>query len=180
MNTTKYLTIGVLTFVGMLVIGMFSSCINLYNQEVQLRNQIEAKQTENRSNFDNMWKKIKQATNVSDKYKDGLQEVMLAYTTGRQDKSDKMLMKWGAEAVPNFDSSLYKQLMNIVVSSRDDFTMNQKELIDLNRTHDTLLSTFPNNMFFSMLGIKKINIQVVTSTKTEETFKTGLDDDVEL
>ena len=68
--------------------------------------------------------------------------------------------------------------MNIIVASRDDFNLNQKELLDLNREHDTLLDTFPNNIFYRVMGVQKIKVTTVTSTKTEETFNSGLDDEV--
>lgn len=178
MSKGFYAGIGVLVVAVVLGGSLISTGVSLYNQEVALKNQIEAKQTENKANFDNMWKKIKQATNVSDDYKNGLAEVVKAYTEGRKDTSENMLMKWGAEAVPNFDSSVYKQLMNIIVASRDDFTLNQKELLDLNREHDTLLDTFPNNIFYRIMGVQKIKVTTVTSTRTEETFNTGLDDEV--
>lgn len=179
-NKKKYLKFGIIIFAVILVTGLIGKFIGLYNTEIALRNQIIAKQTDNQSSFDNMWKKIKQAANVSDKYKDGFKEVLEAYTTGRQDASSQMLMKWGNEAVPNLDSSVYKQINNIIVASRDDFTANQRELIDLNREHDILLDTFPNNICFKIMGIKKIDIKVVTSTKTDEAFETRKDDDIEL
>lgn len=179
-NYTRYICIGILTFIVVTLSCFLLRGIGLYNQEIRLRNQIEAKQTENMSNFDNMWKKIKQSANVADKYKEGLREVLESYTYGRSDKSENMLMKWGAEAVPNFDSSIYKQLNNIIVSSRDDFTMNQKELIDLKRAHDSLLNTFPNNIYFKILKTKTIEIKVITSTKTETVFETEKDDEVNL
>ena len=178
MNKGFYVGIGILTVALVLGGSIISTGISLYNQEIALKNQIEAKQTENKANFDNMWKKIKQTTNVSDEYKTGLVEVVKAYTEGRKDTSENMLMKWGAEAVPNFDSSIYKQLMNIIVASRDDFTLNQKELLDLNREHDTLIDTFPNNVFYRVMGVQKIKVTTVTSTRTEETFKSGIDDEV--
>lgn len=176
----KYTLIGILAFLVVAGFSVVGTGINLYNQEVQLRNQIVAKQEENKSNFDNMWKKIKQSTNVSDKYKDGLKEVLAAYTDGRKKESSQLLMDWTKEAIPTFDSSIYKQLNNIIVSSRDDFTLNQKELIDLNRQHDVLLDKFPNNIYYRIMGINKINITVVTSTKTDKAFEVGKDDDVEL
>ena len=180
MNCKKYTIIGIATFIAICFVTLFGNIIGLYNQEVSLRNKIEAKQTENMSNFDNMWKKIKQSTNVADKYKDGLKEVLEVYTLGRSDKSDNMLMKWGAEAVPNFDSTIYKQLNNIIVASRDDFALNQRELIDLKRAHDNLITVFPNNIVFALFKVEKIDIKVVTSTKTQETFDTQLDDEVQL
>ena len=176
----KYILIAILSFLIVTSASVVGKGISLYNQELVLRKQITAKQLDNTSQFDNMWKKIKQSTNVTDKYKDGLKEVLAVYTDGRSEGSENMLMKWGAEAVPNFDSSIYKQLNNIIVASRDDFTMKQKELIDLKREHDTLISTFPNNLYYRVLGVTPIDVKVVTSTKTEQTFETGKDDEVEL
>ena len=176
----KYTLIGILVLVILFGFGIFSKGVGLYNQEINLKKKIEAKQDENKAIFDNTWKKIKQATNVTDKYKEGFAEVLKAYTSGREVESEQLLVNWTKEAVPNFDSSLYKQLMNIIVSSRDDFTLNQKQLIDLNREHDVLLETFPNNLFYHFLGAKKINITVVTSTKSEEAFETGKEDNIEL
>lgn len=176
----KYVGIAILVFLIVSTFSVIGTGIGLYNQEMQLRKQITAKQTENTSNFDNMWKKIKQSANVADKYKDGLKEVLAVYTEGRTEGSENMLMKWGAEAVPNFDSSIYKQLNNIIVASRDDFTMNQKELIDLKREHDTLINKFPNVIYYRIMGVNEIDIKVVTSSKTETTFETGKDDEVEL
>ena len=56
----------------------------------------------------------------------------------------------------------------------------EKELIDLKREHDTLINRFPNNLYYRVLGVTPIDVKVVTSTKTEQTFETGKDDEVEL
>jgi len=89
-------------------------------------------------------------------------------------------MRWVQESVPNVDLSVYKNLQNIIVGSRDSFTMRQKELLDLKREHDKLLRSFPSNILFGMLGIKEMSVTIITSSKTQEAFKTGKDDDVEL
>lgn len=176
----KTILVGFLVVLVIVVFTTIGSVSDLYNKEITLRNQIMAKQQENKSDFDNMWKKIKQVSGVSDKYKDGFAEILTSYTSGRKSESKNMMMQWGNEAVPNFDSSMYKQLNNIIVSSRDDFTLSQKQLIDLNRAHDNLLDTFPNNIIFHILGTKKIEIKVITSTKTESSFDSGKDDDLSL
>lgn len=176
----KTILVGLVVLLLTVGFTLGGNVVNLYNQEITLRNQILAKQQENQTDFDNMWKKIKQVSNVSDKYKEGFAEILTAYTSGRKSDSKNMMMQWGNEAVPNFDNSMLKELNNVIVSSRDDFTVSQKQLIDLNRTHDNLLDTFPNNIIFRMLGVKKIDIKVVTSTRTGNSFKTGKDDDVSL
>lgn len=172
--------LGLLVFISIAIFTIISKGVGLYNQEVTLRNQIVAQQKVNQTVFDNMWKTIKQTTNVSDKYKKDFVDVLTAYTEGRNGDNKQLLMKWGNEAVPQFDSSMYKQINNVISANRADFMESQEVLIDLNRTHDNLLDTFPNNIYFKVMGIKKIDITVVTSSKTEETFKTGKEDNVDL
>jgi len=69
---------------------------------------------------------------------------------------------------------------NIIASSRDSWTMRQKELIDLSREHNKLLGLFPGSLVFSILGRKPIDITIVTSSKTEKAFETGKDDDTKV
>ena len=166
-----------------LLIGAFAVVgkgISVYNTNVDYSTKIEAKQEANKANFDTMWKKIKQVSQVSDKYKDGLAEVLAKYTAERKVESDQLLMNWIKEAVPQFDSSIYKQINNIVVSSRDDFYNNQVILIDLSRAQQAFIKKFPNNVFCAFLHIEPTKIQTVTSSVTTEAFETGEENDIKL
>lgn len=176
----KELGIGILTIVFVMCLALFGKGVSVYNTHVDLKTQIEAKQKANEVVFDNMWKKINQTVQVSDKYKDGLKDVLLAYTTGRNKGDNQLLMDWTKEAVPTFDSSIYKQINNVITGSRDDFTKNQEILIDLSRQHNQFIQVFPNNVFCSILGITPIEIKTVTSTVTEKTFETGKEEDIKL
>lgn len=173
-------------FIGLLVvillggIAIFGKGISVYNTNVDLSTKIEAKQKANEANFDIMWKKISQVSQVSDKYKDGLKEVLISYTAERKTESNQLLMNWIKEAVPQFDSSIYKQINNIVVSSRDDFYKNQAILIDLSREQQNFIKKFPNNVFCNILGIKPTEIKIVTSTQTDKAFESGKEDDIKL
>ena len=106
--------------------------------------------------------------------------MLVSYTEGRSKDSDNLLMDWTKEAVPNFDSSIYKQINNVIVASRDDFTKNQKILLDLSRQHNKFIQTFPNNIYCLILNIKEIPVQIVTSTKTQQAFSVGKEDDIKL
>lgn len=172
--------IGLLIVILLGGICIFSQGVSVYNTHIDLKTKIEAQQKSNEANFDAMWKKINQVAQVSDKYKDGLKEVLLSYTSGRKKESDQLLMDWTKEAVPTFDSSIYKQINNVIVGSRDDFYNNQKILIDLSRQHNQFIQKFPNNLFCGILNIKEIEIKVVTSSNTEKAFETGKEDDIKL
>ncbi len=127
-----------------------------------------------------MWKTIAQTAQVTDAQKNALKEIFVAHAQARAVESKNLLMAWIKESIPNVDTSTFNKLMAIIVGARDRFTMRQKELIDLKREHDILLDKFPSSMILSMLGRQKIEITVVTSTRTEDAFKTGKDDDVDV
>lgn len=179
-NTTKYVLTGIATFILVSAGILAFWAIDLINAEVSLHNKIIAQQEANKAEFDNMKKKIKQNTAVSDKYKDGLIEVLTAYTEGRHTDGEKLFMKWSNEAVPVLDSEMYQQLSNIITSSRDKFTSDQKQLLDLQREYNVLVNTFPNSLLFKAKGVDKIEVIVVTSTETDKAFESGKDDDTGL
>lgn len=163
---------------------VFASCAVSYkNQEAGLRNAITAKQKDNTSEYDNMWKKISQSAQISEKDREGLKDIFVSHAQARTTggSQDGSLMKWVTESVPNIDSSIMKNLMNIVTSSRDSWTQRQKEILDLKRTHDNLIDKWPSGMFIAWFGNnQKIDVQIVTSSKTEEAFRTGKDDDTDV
>jgi hypothetical protein len=179
MTTTKLVLIGIAVFGLIFVFSLFLYGVSVNNKEVRLRNTITAKQKDNNSEYDNMWKKISQVAQVTDAQKDALKEILVSHAKARSgDDSKNLIMKWVQESIPNVDQSTYKTLMNVITSSRDSFTMRQKELLDLKREHDNLLDTFPSGTFLAMFGKQKIEVVIITSSRTEEAFKTGKDDDV--
>jgi hypothetical protein len=149
------------------------------NKETRLRNQITAKQTDNTSEYDNLWKKLSQSAQVTDTQKEALREIIVGNAQARKSGGGS-LATMVHEAVPMVDTSTFNNLLNIVTSSRDAWTMRQKELIDLKREHDNIIDLFPSNLICMVLGRQKIDIKIVTSSRTGEAFKTGKDDDVDL
>lgn len=172
------LGLGVLLILGV----MFAFwAIGVSNAEKTLFQTGKAAQHDNEVVFDNTWKKISTEAAVTEKYKDGFKDIYVGMMNGRYgndgNAGKETLMKWIQESNPTFDTSLYTKLMNTIEGSRDEFTMNQKKLIDIDRQHKTMRITFPNSLIIG--GRPDLNIQLVTSSKTEAAFKTGKDDDVD-
>lgn len=170
----KALAVGGIVLLFILIIG--GMWISAHNKEVSLRASIEAKQKDNMNEYDAMWKKIAQVAQVTDEHKKALIEIFQSHAQARGGMNDKAIMQWLQESVPNVDLKTYQNLQNIIVGARDRFVMRQKELLDLKREHDTLLVKFPSSLFVGGRG--KIDVTIVTSSKTEETFATGKEDDV--
>lgn len=147
--------------------------------EIRLRNLINAKQDANTAEFDNLKKKISQSVQVTDLQFAMLTNIIVGNANARSaGKGGGTLAAWVQEAVPNVDTSIYKDLMNVIVGSRDSWTQRQTELRDLKREHDNALTVPPSSWFVG--NRKPINVIIVTSTDTKAAFQTGEDNDTKL
>lgn len=141
-----------------------------------------AKQESNKNEFDSMWKKQMQSAQITSQQKDALYNLVVGYAKARADQAKGSLAASVKEVVPNVDqnSHLFQQLMNIVNASRDVWTTKQNELIDLNRVHTNIVTVPPSSFICTLLGKDVIKITIVTSERTDESFKTGKDNEIDL
>lgn len=172
----KIFSIVVLTVLIAFALGIFGMYVSYNNDYVMLMNLGKTKQLDNKNEFDNMWKKISQTSQVSEKERESLSKIFVEYANARTNQSNQQIMTWVQESIPNVSSDLFKNLQNIIVSSRDSWTMRQKELLDIKRELDNLLQKIPGSWFLS--GRPTLDVVIVTSSKTEKSFETGKDDDV--
>lgn len=150
-----------------------------HNRETGLRKAVEAQQKNNENIYDRVWKTISQQAQVADKYADQFKEIYIGIMENRYQDGEARLAKFVTENSPTYSPDLMKTLMITIESSRKDFERAQAFLIDKKREHDLILEQMPAAIYTSfILGRKPIQINIVTSTKTEESFKSGKDDDV--
>jgi len=163
------------------LIAIAAYVVGTYNSEASLKVTYDAKLKDNNSQFDNMWKKIQQTAQVTNEQKNALKDIFTSYAQARTGTGDGgSLAKWTQESVPNVDTTTFKNLQNIITSSRDSWTENQRELIDLSRQYNQPLQTFPSNVILRCFGFTHLDPTIVTSTRTDNAFKSGKDDDTSL
>lgn len=150
--------------------------VSTSNKEIGLRNQIEAKQSDNKNVYDSTWKQISQCAQVTDAQKTALLEIVTGYAKARAGQGGGSLATSVKEVVPTMDTTTFNQLMNIITSARKQFERVQTEILDLGRAHNNLIDMFPSSIVCG--GRPKIKIALVTSSRTGEAFATGVDDDV--
>lgn len=150
--------------------------VSTSNKEIALRNQIEAKKRDNKNVYDSCWKQISQSAQVTDGQKKALLEIVTGYAKARTGNGGGSLATMVTEVVPNVDTSVYNQLINIISSARTRFERVQTEILDLNRAHTNCLTLFPSSIVCS--GRTPIIVDIVTSDRTENAFETGKDNDV--
>lgn len=170
------ISLAVIVLIGAVTtLGMYFS---YNNQDARLRAQAEAQRGKVEGVHDKMWKVLQQKAQVSNEYKDAFAEIYPALIEGRYSQGDGSLMKWIQEANPNFDTSLYKDLMQSIEIQRTEFAKVQEKMLDIIREHNVLLTTVPSKWFISNKGV--IEYTVISSTRSKVVMETGLDDDVNL
>jgi hypothetical protein len=172
--------IGIVVAIVIAVFGL--TTLTMYftynNKDAKLRAQAEAQRGKIESVHDKMWKVLQQKAQVSNEYKDAFSEIYPALIEGRYSQGDGSLMKWITEANPNFDTSLYKDLMQSIEIQRTEFQKVQEKMLDVIREHNVLLTTVPSKWFIS--NTETIEYTVISSTRSKAVMETGLDDDVSL
>lgn len=149
------------------------------NQEVELRTQFEGQNKKCEAYFDKMWKILKQKAGVTDQYKESFKDIYTKLIEGRYSQGDGTLMKWITESNPNFDASLYKDLMQSIEVERTGFFNEQTRLIDIAREHKNLFQKWPSKWFIND-GLTIVEAKVISSAITKEVFETGKEDNIDL
>jgi hypothetical protein len=172
-----------LVVVGCLVFGGGAFAMIYFStvtQEAQLVAEGEAQQKVSMVVFDKVWKVIDQKVQILGAYREDFKAIIRDEMTQRYQGEQKgsPMMKFIQENNINISTELYKEIMDCIEGQRTEFTSVQKRLIDIKFQHDKLLVTPPWNMFLK--GKKPLEIRLVTSSKTERTFETGKEDDVQL
>lgn len=171
----------IICFILIVVVAVISGImmyLNYNNKEVVMREQAEAQRKKVEGVHDAMWKIIAQKAQVSSEYKESFDSIYTHIIAGRYSQGDGSLMKWITEANPQFDASLYRDVMDAVEIQRNRFASAQERMVDIIREHSTLCKTYPAKWFIS--NTSEIEYTVISSSKTKEIMESGEDDDVEL
>lgn len=179
MSSKTIIGLGITALFCILFIIGISMYFSIQNKEIDLRTTTLAQNKKCEAYFDKMWKILKQKAKVSDQYKDAFKEIYPKLIEGRYSQGDGTLMKWIQESNPQFDASMYKDLMKSIEVERTGFFNEQSMLIDLQREHEAYIKKAPNRWFLGA-EIKPVEIKIVTSASTKDAYKTGEENDVEL
>lgn len=169
--------------VGIIAVSLGFGILDFYNKEIALRTQYEAKTDANKADFDNVWKTISQVAQVPAKYREDFEGVYASYMQARAggNTGEGTMLSFLKEAVPQYDGKeLYTKVQTVVEAKREGWTTRQKELRDVKREHDMLLRSFPGAFYNLFLGREELVVVLVTSTRTDEAFGTGKDEQVDL
>mgnify|MGYP006916102221 FL=1 len=144
------------------------------NREVALRKEAEAQEGKITTVHDTMWKILKDKAGVTDQYRETFEKIYPELIAGRY-SGDNASMKWIQEANPEFDTSLYKDLMQSIEVQRTAFAHAQQRMLDIIREHSTLLETMPACWFIR--NKNKIEYVVISSDRTNNVIASRKDNE---
>jgi len=168
---------------GVVVVGIVIVVfmkIGYTNQAIDYETQYEAQTDANKAIYDEVWKVLQQKAGVVSQYADDFKSVYQPLMEARYEGDAKgaPMFKWIQERNPTFSIDLYNSLSDAISAQRAKFTRVQLKLRDIKREHDKLRLSIPSSWFVG--GRDELEVVLVTSAKTEQTFETGQENDVEL
>lgn len=178
MNLKKVIALIISGILVILLIVGFSMYFSYNNDEIALRKEAVAQKGKVEGVYDKMWKILQQKAQVTDQYKESFAKIYPELISGRYSQGDGSLMKWIQENNPNFDTTLYKDLMASIESQREEFQTSQERMLDIIREHETLCGQFPGIWFIS--NKSPIEYKVISSTITKQIIETSNDDNIDL
>ena len=174
-TTLAVILVLIVCVIGILVVPG----ISFFNREIQLRNTVTTQQAANTVVFDRVWKVLSQQAQVAEADKEAFQEIYGEIMSNSTGGSERLLV-FIQSVNPQFDQSSFQNLQTSIESNRRDFEREQQSLLEKNKTHKDFIQQFPNNMYAGLFGRDEIDITLVTSGKTEDAFKSGQENRIDL
>lgn len=171
----KYLILGI---TATLVIGLLGFFISVYNYGNTMENKVAASY----ENLDNVLSqyslKVQEVAQIPTMYKDDLKEVFTAAIEGRYgENGSQAVFQWIQEQNPNFDSSLYKNIQQIIDAGRTEFRNEQTQFIELKRQYKTALGTLITGSVLKFAGYPKTDLEkykIISTEQTKREFESGI------
>lgn len=144
------------------------------NKEISLRTEADAQRGKIEAVRDQMFKVLQDKAHVSSDYRDAFGKIFPEIIAGRYSHDNSDMMKWIQEANPNFDTSLYHDLMVAIESQRAQFTNAQARMLDVINQRAALLEQYPATWFIK--DKRPIVYDTISSTATKNVMATSVDD----
>lgn len=185
METNKsYVKMIVIGAIAMIVIAYAGCALSFRTDCVRAENGITAQYDQNKNNYDNMWKKFREMSQVPEMYVADLQKVYDSAMKARYgEEGSKAVFQFIHEHNPNLDSAVYVKLQSAIESGRNSFEADQKQLIDKKRQYADLLGGTRALVVGVWFGFPRIDLKkydIVTSDETEKVFKDKKSDEIKL
>lgn len=149
-------------------------CAKIYNTSKGYQNLYTQKVQEKVGFYDKLWKTYLQKEKITNVNKETFIQVTKIIMENRKD-GEQIMWKWVSEnqKIPYEEfTCFYKDLSDFITSQREGYFNIEKECQTISNRNNTLLDTFPNNMYNKILGCQRIKFEYgFSSDSTDNIFK---------
>ena len=177
---SKKLIITIVLVAVLAVIGLswWGTYYSANSREISKRNLAEAEIEKVEIIHDQVFKTISQNAQVTMKYTESFEKIFIGIMEGRYDNGGGEMMKWIQENNPNFNDSMFRDLMDDIKVLREKFADQQIKVEDVIREHKTLCEDPWWSMFIK--NKTPIEYEVISSAVTKKVIETREDNDIDL
>lgn len=179
---TGWIILGVVLFVlGSIVMTV----VSYHNTGVRMETNIGKFDKESQNVLSNYTMKLKEKAQIPDMYVKDLGDIVDKTFKGRYGENGSQAMfQFLKEAMPNFDSSIYKELQITMEAGRNEFRISQSRKLDICQQYEAMTGQFPANIIFGITGKGYHNVEakcsIVVDSSTADKFKSGVDEAIKL
>lgn len=157
---------------------IFTQSVFMFNTSKLYHNTYQQKVEEKLGFYDKLWKTYLQKDKITNVNKETFIEVTKILMEGRSD-GEQVTWKWLQEnqPVPYTEFTVfYKDLSDFITGQREGYFAIEKQCQVIARQNNTLLDTFPNNVYNRMLKIERIIFEYgFLSDSTNAVFASGIE-----
>jgi len=158
--------------------GMLLSGAKMYNQSKLLHNAYTQKVEEKAGFYDKLWKTYLQKEKITNVNKETFIQVTKIIMENRKD-GQNLTWKWVQEnqQIPYGEfTKFYADLSDFITSQREGYFNIEKECQLIANRNNTLLDTFPNNIYNKVIGCERIKFEYgLLSDSTNNVIKSKIE-----
>ena len=143
------------------IFGFVKDSKKMYNKSIIYQNDYIQTVQEKQGFYENLWNSWAEQKMITSLSKDTFIEVSKIIMENRKD-GEKVAWKWLQETKQiSFSefSDFYSKLSEFIRSERQSYFKIEMRCQDIANKNNTLLDTFPNNMYNKVIGCKRINFE---------------------
>jgi len=176
--------LGVAAILGIVALGLIAVigfiaviAISAYNEGNRFEQTIKATFGNNENILAQYGQKVLEASQVTEMNRDDILKTTRAAIEGRYGaEGSKAIFQAINESNPTVDPMLYRKLQQIIEAGRDEFKNNQTRLIDVKRSYETALGSFPKGAIMRFVGYPRIDLdkyRFITTDAAAGAFQSG-------
>jgi len=180
--TKQIFLISLIAMFALFSFSVIVTYININQKATFLKEDIVAKENQQKTNYDAMWKRISQIAQVNERDRQDYMTYLDKATSSGMDVSQST-WTWLKQTYPNLETNLNSkttdELLRAISEGRDRIVNVQDELILVVNEYNKYIKD-PWRTWALSSGFSEIKANVITSSRTENAAETGIDDDVKV